>query len=158
MSKRVLRKVREELELIRTNDLFVADALRRVIALCDMALQPGKLPPHQWHSDTSTEAAEAIAPKFGRMTHAVLLLIARHADGITDEEGQSLIGMEGNSYRPCRVTLADKGYVHDTGQRRLTAHRKKAVVWAITSRGTEYLMAPLLRRLKMEEKNAQSVG
>lgn len=141
MSKKILRRVRDELEAIRTNDIFVADAIKTCIALCETGLMTrGTLPPHQWHSDTSAEAAAAIAPKFGRMTNSVLVLIARYADGITDEEGQGLMGMEGNSYRPCRVTLADKGYVRDTGLRRLTAHRKKAVVWAITSKGTEYLI------------------
>lgn len=140
MSKKILRRVRDELQSIRTNDIFVADAIKTCIALCESGLTPGLLPPHQHHSDTSREAAAAIAPKFGRMTSAVLTLIARHQDGLTDEEGQSLMRMEGNSYRPCRVTLADKGFVTDTGVRRLTAHRKKAAVWAITPAGTEYLI------------------
>ena len=140
MSKKILRLVRDELQSIRTNDIFVADAIKTCIALCESGLVPGALPPHQHHSDTSREAAAAIAPKFGRMTNAVLTLIARYADGLTDEEGQSLMRLEGNSYRPCRVTLANKGYVIDTGVRRLTAHRKKAAVWAITSAGTEYLI------------------
>lgn len=140
MSKKILRRVRDELQAIRTNDIFVADAIKTCIALCESGLTPGALPPHQHHSDTSREAAAAIAPKFGRMTSAVLTLIARHQDGLTDEEGQSLMRLEGNSYRPCRVTLADKGFVKDTNIRRLTAHRKKAVVWAITPAGTEYLI------------------
>lgn len=140
MSKKILRMVRDELESIRTNDIFVAEAIKQCITLCNAGLVPGLLPPHQHHSDTSREAAAAIAPKFGRMTQAVLGLIARNGDGLTDEEGQSLLRLEGNSYRPCRVTLADKGFVRDTGQRRMTAHRKKAVVWAITEAGTKYLI------------------
>lgn len=140
MSKKLLRQVRDQLQLIRTNDLFVADAIQRCIRLCETGLQPGLLPPHQWRSDTSAEAAASIAPKFGRMTNAVLTLIARYQDGLTDEEGQSLMNMEGNSYRPCRVTLADKGLVTDTGVRRLTKSRKKAAVWSITPAGTEYLI------------------
>lgn len=140
MSKKALRLVREELKTIRTNDIFVADVVKCCLAIIDATLTPGLLPPHQRGSDTSREAAAAIAPKFGRMTNAVLLLIARNQDGLTDEEGQSLMRMEGNSYRPCRVTLADKGFVADTGQRRLTTHRKKAVVWAITAAGTDYLI------------------
>ena len=144
MSKRTMSRVLAELKSIRTEDIFVADSIKTCIALLEADLGrrkgSGRLPPHQWHSDTSAEAAAAIAPKFGRMTNAVLVLIARYADGLTDEEGQSLMHMEGNSYRPCRVTLADRGYVYDTGIRRLTAHRKKAVVWAITSKGTEYLI------------------
>jgi hypothetical protein len=141
MSKKILRMVRDELQNIRTNDLFVTDAIQRCVELCNAGLVPGLLPPHQRHSDTSREAAQSIAPKFGRMTRAVLTLIARYQDGLTDEEGQSLVRMEGNSYRPCRVTLADKGFVVDTGVRRLTAHRKKAAVWAITPNGIEYLIS-----------------
>jgi hypothetical protein len=141
MSKKILRRVREELESIHTNDIFVADSIKTCIALCNAGLAPrGTLPPHQWHSDTSAAAAAAIAPKFGRMTRSVLTLIARYQDGLTDEEGQSLMHMDGNSYRPCRVALADKGYVRDTQVRRFTSHRKKAVVWAITSKGTEWLI------------------
>ena len=139
MSKKLLRQVRDELQSIRTNDIFVADAIKTCIALCESGLQPGALPPHQHHSDTSRDAAAAIAPKFGRMTAAVLALIARYEDGLTDEEGQSLMSMEGNSYRPCRVTLADKGFVHDTNIRRMTKSRKKATVWGITQAGIDYL-------------------
>jgi hypothetical protein len=140
MSKKILRRVRDELVSIRTNDIFVADAIKTCLALCEAGLAPrGTLPPHQWHSDTSAAAAIDIAPKFGRMTNAVLTLIARYDDGLTDEEGQALMRLEGNSYRPCRVTLADKGYVRDTDLRRLTSHRKKAVVWGITPAGVAYL-------------------
>jgi hypothetical protein len=138
VSKKTLRQVRDQLQLIRTNDMFVAEAIKQCIALCNSSLQPGAMPPHQHHSDTSREAAVAIAPKFGRMTSAVLLLIARHS--LTDEEGQSMMSMEGNSYRPCRVSLANRGFVYDTGTRRLTSRRKKAAVWAITPAGTEYLI------------------
>jgi hypothetical protein len=69
----------------------------------------------------------------------VLVALSRHADGLTDEEGQSVMRMDGNSYRPCRVTLANKGLVKDTGERRMTAHRKKAAVWAVTAAGTDFL-------------------
>jgi hypothetical protein len=51
-----------------------------------------------------------------------------------------MMSMEGNSYRPCRVSLANRGFVYDTGTRRLTSRRKKAAVWAITPAGTEYLI------------------
>lgn len=138
-SKKALRDVRERLISIRSDDMFVADMIRMCIAICDEALQPGKLPPHQTHSETSVEAAMAIAPKFGPKVNSVLIFLSQHGRGLTDEEAQRLMGMEGNSYRPCRVTLADKGYVWDTGERRKTAQNKRAMVWAITERGREYL-------------------
>lgn len=139
MSKKALRAVRERLITIRSDDLFVADMVRMCIVICDKALHPGMLPPHQAHSDTSTEAALAIAPKFGPMVNSVLIFLSQHGRGLTDEQAQGLMGMEGNSYRPCRVTLADKGYVWDTGERRLTSRRRRAAVWAVTDRGREYL-------------------
>ncbi len=139
MSKKVLRLVRDELESVCARDMFVADGVKRCLALCNSVLEKNHpLPPHQVHSDTSTEAAVAIAPKFGKMTMSVLNFLAGQ-QGMTDEEAQRAMGLEGNSYRPCRVTLADRGYVADTGGRRMTAHRKRAVVWSITQKGRDYL-------------------
>jgi len=139
MSRKTLRMVLAELKSIRTNDIFVADVVKCCVALIESDLNPGTLPPHQRHSDTSKAAAEEIAPKFGRTTKAVLIALSRYADGLTDEEGQSVMRMDGNSYRPCRVTLANNGLVKDTGERRMTAHRKKAAVWAVTASGADFL-------------------
>jgi len=97
------------------------------------------LPPHQRHSDTSTAAAIAIAPKFNAKSESLLATIERCSLGLTDEEGQKLLGIEGNSYRPCRVTLFDSGFVHDSGMRRKTKANKNAVVWMITSAGRQHL-------------------
>ena len=139
MSKKILRRIREELESIRTTDIFAAGVIKDCITLCNSVLNKDyELPPHQIHSDTSTEAAVAIAPKFGKMTMSVLNFLAGQ-QGMTDEEAQKAMGLEGNSYRPCRVTLADRGYVADTGGRRMTDHKKRAVVWAITQKGRDYL-------------------
>lgn len=138
-SKRALRAVRERLLGIRADDMFVADMIRMCIDICDEALQPGKLPPHQAHSETSVEAALAIAPKFGEKVNSVLIFLSQQDGGMTDQEAQVALSMSGDSYRPCRVTLADKGYVWDTGERRKTAHNRRAMVWAITERGREHL-------------------
>jgi len=139
MSKRTMGRVLAELKSIRTGDIFVADSIKTCIDLleADLGRRKGKgtLPPHQWHSDTSSAAAEAIAPKFGKMTRAVLVELSKYPSGLTDEEAQSITGMQGNSYRPCRVTLMDKGLVYDTGNRRKTNQRKDAVVWAVTDTG-----------------------
>jgi hypothetical protein len=69
------------------------------------------------------------------MTRDVLLQLSRFPHGLTDEEGQQAAGMQGNSYRPCRVSLMDKGFVVDSGHRRKTAQRKDAVVWTVTPEG-----------------------
>lgn len=140
MTKKVLMRVREKLMEIDCPDMFVAQALGQCIAMCDEALWPDeKLPPHQHHSETSAAAAEAIAPKFGRMTQSVLTTLARYPLGLTDEEAQRIMGMEGNSYRPCRVTLRKKGFVKDSDARRKTSHKRQAVVWAVTDRGRTHL-------------------
>lgn len=140
MTKKALMKIREKLMEIDSPDMFTDEAIKHCIDLCDAALWPDeKLPPHQHHSDTSAAAAEAVAPKFGRMTQSVLTTLARFPLGLTDEEAQRIMGMEGNSYRPCRITLRRKGFVKDSEIRRKTAHKREAVVWAVTERGLNHL-------------------
>ena len=139
MSKRTMGRVLAELKAIHTYDLWVAESIADCIALLEADLNRRKpksnLPPHQWHSDTSRAAAQAIAPKFGTLTRDVLLQLSRFPYGLTDEEGQIAAGMQGNSYRPCRVTLMDSGFVVDSGNRRKTHQKREAVVWHVTPEG-----------------------
>jgi len=105
-----------------------------------ISLSKGKLadiPPHQRHSDTSRMAAASVAPIFSGVRLQVLRAISKHP--MTDEQGQGIVGMTGNSYRPCRVTLMDAGLIEDTGSRRKTISGRTAVVWGITAEGREYL-------------------
>jgi hypothetical protein len=141
MSKKTLSRVLTELKSIRTNDMWVQDSINVCIALiqADMQGKKGNLPPHQSHSDTSTSAALSIAPKFGTMAREVLVNLTKYPSGLTDEEAQNIMGMQGNSYRPCRVTLMDRGFVADTGDRRKTNQRKDAVVWSVTPDGYKSL-------------------
>lgn len=141
MSKKTLSRVLAELKSIRCNDMWVQDSINVCIALiqADMSNKKGNLPPHQSHSDTSTSAALSIAPKFGTMAREVLVNLTKYPNGLTDEEAQSIMGMQGNSYRPCRVTLMDRGFVADSGDRRKTNQRKDAVVWSVTPDGYKSL-------------------
>ena len=94
------------------------------------------LPAHQWHSDTSTEAAEAIAPKINTMVNKIFDLIgSKGGYGLTDDEGIVQTGMDGNSYRPCRIDLMNRGLVDDAGLRRPTRRGRNAVVWELTELG-----------------------
>jgi len=93
------------------------------------------LPKHQVHSETSREAAEHIAPTFGLSVRKVFTAFAVSEAGWTDEEAANYLDMTGNSYRPCRVDLMDRGLVHDSGRRRKTAAGRNAVVWVITDKG-----------------------
>jgi len=139
MSKKTMSRVLAELKSIRSHDMWVQDSINICIALIEADMKGGVLPPHQSHSDTSTSAALSVAPKFGTMTRDVLVNLTKYPSGLTDEEAQNIMGMQGNSYRPCRVTLMDRGFVADTGDRRKTNQRKDAVVWTVTLAGYKSL-------------------
>ena len=94
-------------------------------------------PPHQRHSDTSRASAAAAAPRFNART--LLLLAEFRLRSMTDEGGQDSLGIEGNSYRPMRVTLYKHGFVEDSGQRQVLRSGRKAVVWTITNAGLSKL-------------------
>ncbi len=49
---------------------------------------------------------------------------------MTDQELAVHTGLSGDSIRPRRGELQREGLVVDTGQRRLTASKRRAVVWA----------------------------
>lgn len=97
-------------------------------------------PPHQIHSDTSRAAAAVVAKKFNSKT---LQLLQDFRDkwpaGITDEHGQIDLGIDGNSYRPMRVTLYKYGYISDSGERKTLKSGRKGAVWIITSSGLSKL-------------------
>jgi hypothetical protein len=94
------------------------------------------VPPHQHHSDTSRAAAMNMMPKFkGLMLNLMRFFKARGELGMTDEEGQYMSGVNGNSYRPGRVKLAEMGMIKDSGARRRTRSGNQAVVWVVTSEG-----------------------
>lgn len=92
--------------------------------------------PHQRHSETSTEAAHKAQPKFGNNMVKVLRAFQQRGDaGLIDEEGQIMLGMEGNSYRPSRVTLEKRGLVVKLDVTRPTKANRRAAVYKITMLG-----------------------
>lgn len=95
-------------------------------------------PPHQQNSDTSRESAKAVAPNFSARMMLILEKIAI-VGGMTDEEGQYGLEIDGNSYRPARVTLAKHGLIMDSGERRKTNSGRSAVVWVATHLGESTL-------------------
>ena len=90
-----------------------------------------KEPPAQRHSDTSVAAATAIKPKIGPLQAKILAFLRLCPEGATDEEMQSDIPMGANTQRPRRRELELMGYVVDSGNRRLNASGKLAVVWVV---------------------------
>jgi hypothetical protein len=91
---------------------------------------PGKPAPGVRKSATSMAAAKLMdgkrAPLLSQIYH---LLLGVLPDGLTDEEGQNLLSLNGNTYRPRRVELEEAGLVKDSLTTRPTASKRKAVVW-----------------------------
>lgn len=88
------------------------------------------LPPHQSHSDTSREAAEAIEPDAESLRGVVLAYIRRRGrEGATDDEIQVALDMNPSTQRPRRVELWEAGLVERTSATRPTRSGRRATVW-----------------------------
>jgi predicted DNA-binding transcriptional regulator len=85
--------------------------------------------PYQPHSATSEAAADDIAVAAGALEILVYEFLRYRAEGATDEEIQRRLVLDGSTERPRRVSLVRKGLVVDSGQKRLTASGRLAVVW-----------------------------
>ncbi|HWV12556.1 MAG TPA: hypothetical protein VN110_04605 [Sphingobium sp.] len=96
---------------------------------------PGHIYPHvagfKGTAETSREAAEAIAPKLGRLQRMVAEAVkARGAYGLTPEELAEQANIDRVSVQPRFSELKIKGLIVDSGRRRSNpSSRKKAVVW-----------------------------
>ncbi len=86
-------------------------------------------PPAQRHSPTSVAAGERIEPKAGTLRARVLDAIRGAVDGLTDEEGQKLTGINPNTYRPRRVELWEAGWIVHRNRTRKVTSGNDAVVW-----------------------------
>jgi hypothetical protein len=102
----------------------------------DPMQQVGNLP-HVKHSPTSKGAGDGVGAAKATERHRALwkALRRRGQRGGTDEEMATELGWSGNSLRPTRVWLRDRGFVVDSGEERSTRSGCKAAVWvAITGR------------------------
>lgn len=90
-------------------------------------------PPYQRHSRTSKAASKGMETKAPSLRAQVLMVI-RCADvkGMTDEEIQQTLGINGSTERPRRVELLKAKCIMDSGMTRLTTTGRKAVVWRST--------------------------
>lgn len=78
----------------------------------------------------SRSAAKAAEPKFTGKVKTVYETIRNTGTvGLTDEEGQELLVMSGNSYRPARRSLVKLGLVDKNGEFRDTRAGNNANVW-----------------------------
>ena len=80
--------------------------------------------------DTSIAAAEALAPKLGRLQRMAEDAI-RDAGwlGLTADELAAQLNMDRWSIQPRTSELKRKGLIRDSGQRRPNCTGKKAIVW-----------------------------
>ena len=138
MTKQPIRQVLEELKSIRTDDMLTASSVDHCIKILEGYMRLHKPAAYQAHSDTSTEAAADISPHVGRL-EAIVLEAIQNSNGLTDEEGQERLNLSGNTYRPRRSSLADKGLVRDSGDRRTNSSGRKAASWSITPLGIKTL-------------------
>ena len=80
--------------------------------------------------DTSIAAADALAPKLGRLQRMAEDAI-RDAGwlGLTADELAARLNMDRWSIQPRTSELKRKGLIRDSGQRRPNRTGKKAIVW-----------------------------
>jgi hypothetical protein len=80
--------------------------------------------------DTSIAAAEALAPKLGRLQRMAATAI-RDAGlyGLTADELAARLDMDRWSIQPRTSELRRKGIIRDSGLRRPNATGKQAIVW-----------------------------
>lgn len=83
--------------------------------------------------DTSISAAEALAPKLGRLQRMALQAIHDAGPyGRTADELAAVLKLDRWTVQPRTSELRRKGLIHDSGQRRQNATGKRAIVWRAT--------------------------
>ena len=86
--------------------------------------------PAQAHSETSKAAAASMRKTRGWIMQRVLDCIrGAGGNGLTDEEIQLRLDLQGNTERPARVALVAQGGVVDSGNKGRTAAGRSAVLW-----------------------------
>lgn len=97
----------------------------------------------------SQNAAEKAKPTYTQACRKILRILNQAGDeGFTDEEGQDLLHMSGNSYRPARVALVKLGYAGKSGRTRKTRSGRNANIWVA-------LMTPEQADLEWVETNQE---
>ena len=87
--------------------------------------------PYQ-RQDTSIEAAGAIAPHAKAIRERVFQALVDKPD--TDQGVSIRLSLAENTVRPRRIELERDGRVIDSGERRVLASKRKAIVWAPIAR------------------------
>jgi hypothetical protein len=81
-------------------------------------------------SPTSEEAARTLSPgKRAIDRERVYVAIAASPSGMTDDELQAALDLDGSTERPRRLELFEQGRIARTGRTRSTRAGKRAAVW-----------------------------
>ena len=82
------------------------------------------------HTDPDTAHLSAAKVKTRRIDAAILELLCDHYEGLTSRELTALSGLERVSVSPRLARLADKGLVHDSGERRVSPEtHHSSIIW-----------------------------
>ena len=85
---------------------------------------------------TSIEAREKAEPKIGTLKRKVYeLLLNKGLGGMTDQEIERYLHLEGNTVRPIRGALVESGLVMDSGTTRLNDKGNRCIVWRASENG-----------------------
>jgi hypothetical protein len=94
---------------------------------------------------TSSEAAEWMRDKAGDLAGRVFVAILKAhrggGTGLTTEQVERALGGKHQTVSPRVTELRDKGFIVDSGFRRLTASGRKAIVWTPTAVAAEVARA-----------------
>ncbi|MBX9644927.1 MAG: MarR family transcriptional regulator [Novosphingobium sp.] len=86
--------------------------------------------PGHRNAETSIAAANALAPKLGRLQRmAVRAIRDAGENGLTADELAARLGLDRWSIQPRTSELKRKGLIRDSGQRRPNCTGKLAIVW-----------------------------
>ena len=88
--------------------------------------------PGHRHVATSVAAADALAPRLGRLQRMAQTAIRdAGSEGLTADELAARLGMDRWSIQPRTSELRRKEMIRDSGQRRPNATGKMAIVWVV---------------------------
>lgn len=100
---------------------------------CDGQMDLLSMPAFQRDSDTSREAAISVYWKAPN-DRARVLDYVRHNPGVTDEQIGDALRLSGNTVRPRRIELANRGLIEPDGKAK-TRSGRLAVTWRAVPQG-----------------------
>jgi len=86
--------------------------------------------------ETSIEARAKLEPKVGSLRRKVYELFINYGlTGLTDNEIEKYLHLDGNTVRPIRGSLVTDGFVIDSGTTRENEKGNRCIVWRYAENG-----------------------